>query len=42
MAASGHKTLIVFKRYNTKTEEELKMLVPGSMATYMDTNKNRS
>jgi len=29
MAASGHKTMEVFKRYNTVTDEELKVLVPG-------------
>ncbi len=42
MAASGHKTMEVFKRYNTVTEEELKALVPGIMDTYMDTNEKRS
>jgi integrase len=29
MAASGHKTMEVFKRYNTVTEEEVKKLVSG-------------
>jgi integrase len=41
MAASGHKTMEVFKRYNTITEEELKSLVPGMMDTYMDTKEQR-
>ena len=27
MAATGHKTMIVFKRYNTVSREELKTLV---------------
>jgi integrase len=30
MAATGHKTLNVFKRYNTVSEEELKALVGGN------------
>ncbi|MDI6854531.1 MAG: tyrosine-type recombinase/integrase [Deltaproteobacteria bacterium] len=30
MAATGHKTLSVFKRYNTVSKEELKALVGGS------------
>ena len=29
MAASGHKTMNVFKRYNTVSRDELKMLVDG-------------
>jgi integrase len=29
MAASGHRTMEVFKRYNTVSDEELKVLVPG-------------
>jgi integrase len=39
MAASGHKTMNVFKRYNTVTDEELKRLVSGTMDTYVDTNE---
>jgi len=39
MAASGHKTMEVFKRYNTVTEEELRYLVDGNVDTYVDTNK---
>ena len=39
MAASGHKTMNVFKRYNTVTDEELKRLVSGTMDTYVDTNR---
>ena len=39
MAASGHKTMNVFKRYNTVTDEELKRLVSGTVDTYMDTNE---
>ena len=39
MAASGHKTMNVFKRYNTVTDEELKRLVSGKMDTYVDTNE---
>jgi integrase len=30
MAASGHKTMHVFKRYNSVSKEELKTLVGGS------------
>ena len=41
MAASGHKTMEVFKRYNTVTEEELMQLVSGPIDTYMDTNGKR-
>jgi integrase len=40
MAATGHKTLSVFKRYNTVSLKELKALVegnPGNMDTNMDT-----
>ena len=31
MAASGHKTMQVFKRYNKVTETELKTLVQGKI-----------
>ena len=41
MAASGHKTMEVFKRYNTVSEEELMRLVSGPIDTYMDTNRKR-
>jgi integrase len=37
MAATGHKTMSVFKRYNTVSRDELKALVGGKMDT-MDTN----
>ncbi|MFH1147476.1 MAG: hypothetical protein V1736_07190 [Pseudomonadota bacterium] len=39
MAASGHKTVGVFKRCNTVTKEELNKLVPGTLGTYVATNK---
>jgi len=39
MAASGHKTMEVFKRYNTITEEELRELVPNAVDTNMDTKE---
>ncbi|MFC1580092.1 tyrosine-type recombinase/integrase [Thermodesulfobacteriota bacterium] len=41
MAASGHKTMEVFKRYNTVTEDEVKKLVEGPVDTYMDTKKEK-
>jgi len=31
MAATGHKTMTVFKRYNTVSKEELKSLVQGKI-----------
>ncbi len=39
MAATGHKTMTVFKRYNTVSKAELKALVqghPGANDTYSD------
>jgi integrase len=42
MAASGHKTMAVFKRYNAVTEEELKRLNGGPVDTYMDTRASGS
>jgi integrase len=41
-AASGHRNMEVFKRYNTVTQEEIKKLVYGTMDTYMDTEEKRS
>jgi hypothetical protein len=32
MAATGHKTMEVFKRYNTVSRDELKVLVSGKTA----------
>ena len=43
MAASGHKTMTVFKRYNTVSREELKTLVgrnSGPVDTNMDTKQD--
>ena len=45
MAASGHKTMAVFKRYNTVSREELKALVGRNsepMDTNMDTGQERT
>lgn len=46
MAASGHKTMHVFKRYNTVSREELKALAGGKNSTngdlYGDQNKLRA
>ncbi len=41
MAASGHRTMEVFKRYNTVTLDELKKLNSGTMDTYMDTRTKK-
>ena len=41
MAASGHRTLEVFKRSNTVSEEELMKLVEAPMDTYMDTQQKK-
>jgi hypothetical protein len=41
MAASGHRTMEVFKRYNTVSEEELMKLVESPMDTYMDTKQKK-
>ena len=41
MAASGHRTMEVFKRYNTVTEDELMKLVKEPMDTYMDTKQKK-
>jgi len=41
MAASDYKTMEVFKRYNTVTEEELKKLVSGKMDAYIDTKSEK-
>ena len=37
MNATGHKTISMYLRYNTVTEEELKTLSTGRMDTNMDT-----
>ncbi|MBW2598832.1 MAG: site-specific integrase, partial [Deltaproteobacteria bacterium] len=37
MAASGHKTINVFKRYNTVSEKELKKLITPPIGTYTPT-----
>ncbi len=37
MAATGHETMSVFKRYSTVSRDEFKALVGGNMDT-MDTN----
>lgn len=41
MAASGHTTMSVFKRYNVVSKKELKALVVPPLDTYMDTTKKK-
>jgi len=42
MKATGHKTVSMYLRYNTVTEDELKTLNAGQMDTNMDTKQNPS
>ena len=41
MAASGHRTMEIFKRYSTVSEEELMKLVGSPMDTYRDTKQKK-
>jgi integrase len=42
MAASGHKTMEVFKRYNTVIEKEILKLVSRPVDTNMDTKQKKA
>jgi integrase len=42
MKATGHKTVAMFLRYNTVTEEELKTLNTGRIDTNMDTSQHHT
>jgi len=41
MAASGHRTMSVFKRYNAVSEDELRGLVNPPIGTYIGTNPKK-